>query len=399
MKQKFVSVVLALAWALGGYAYVLEAFENTNFPDSVGENGYMHYHLRASGNNLYATSKNGIYKYSETSNSWACFAMEDMHVYDFIMDGDKILALVIPENASNLNGSSLVKHDCGTGQTESLLEGKTGCLGIAQLPSNAKKMMAAFKDGIRISEDFGATWTVKDCWCSFGINNFFGFNPLLPNVIYFTTANAADEVMIYRSMDSGDSWEVLRPDAQGDNCIYDISVDPNDADHLFFSGNSIIMETCDGGKTWRLVVNHDTGINRDGASSDYPIGAVRDIMYDPYDSSTLFAVESSSFYQHMGILKSTDNGATWTVAAETETAIGSTDRFLLHEGVLFRGIMYMYTTKGIYAQQVSTAGIESVRVDGDSDSDAVYDLMGRRADNPAPGQVYISQGKKFIMKP
>ena len=50
-----------------------------------------------------------------------------------------------------------------------------------------------------------------------------------------------------------------------------------------------------------------------------------------------------------------------------------------------------------YANDVPT-GVDDIIYDqtDDNPADAVYDLMGRRVDNPVKGRIYISKGKKFV---
>lgn len=43
-----------------------------------------------------------------------------------------------------------------------------------------------------------------------------------------------------------------------------------------------------------------------------------------------------------------------------------------------------------------SAGVEAVTADSESADAAVYDIMGRKVDNPQPGNLYISNGKKFV---
>lgn len=404
MKTKL--LFLTLTSALGCLASGLSGFQNTNLPEdiAVGTSPSYH-HIDVIDNELYAATYGGIFKYSESDNSWSCWDMEGENVVDFKICGDAIVALTVPKDESgnwNTDSISLVRYNRISGQKEDLLVEEMGYEGIsgycvkllqlAQHPKNPKSLLVASSIGVWMSEDFGTTWTNIIELDIFQSMFFLGWHPMKDNVIFFTTYSNFYEALVCRSDDNGVNWEIMAPDESGDNTSYDIAFDPNDADHLLYSGQGCIFESKDCGDNWHYVLNNEC------FDAPYYLGNIYNIMYDPQDANTVFAVGNCNSPKHICMLKSTDSGATWTLALEAEMESSSNAKLFFQESILFNGKMYIYTSHGVFAKTVGTVGIESVSADADAPA-AVYDLQGRRVDNPAPGRVYISQGKKYIARP
>lgn len=64
-----------------------------------------------------------------------------------------------------------------------------------------------------------------------------------------------------------------------------------------------------------------------------------------------------------------------------------------------------YDLLGIYSNTVITGpapepivGIDAVAIENKQQNAPVYDLMGRQIENTAKGQLYIKEGRKFILR-
>ncbi len=90
-------------------ASVLGIFEDTNFPTGiVGERDGVH-RLEIIDNELYAATEKGIFKYSESSNTWSLWALEDVNVMDFKANGDEIVAIIVPQYTKEFRAVELAR--------------------------------------------------------------------------------------------------------------------------------------------------------------------------------------------------------------------------------------------------------------------------------------------------
>lgn len=56
-----------------------------------------------------------------------------------------------------------------------------------------------------------------------------------------------------------------------------------------------------------------------------------------------------------------------------------------------------YMTNFIETDDFPSAGIDCVTIDGKAQDNNIYDLFGRKVDTPVPGNIYIQNGKKYIL--
>lgn len=57
-----------------------------------------------------------------------------------------------------------------------------------------------------------------------------------------------------------------------------------------------------------------------------------------------------------------------------------------------------YFTNFIETDNFPSSGIDSAVIDGKEDNGDYYDLLGRKAENPTSGNIYICNGKKILIK-
>jgi len=105
---------------------------------------------------------------------------------------------------------------------------------------------------------------------------------------------------IWRSIDDGQSWEVLTDDLANID-VYSVAIDPSDSDTYFFgSTNGLIFKSTDAGATWSEL-------------GDVGASIVNKILIDPGNTDIIFATS-----QNDGIFRSTDAGTTWTNVIPSE---------------------------------------------------------------------------------
>ena len=131
--------------------------------------------------------------------------------------------------------------------------------------------------------------------------------PSNPATLYAVFSNRME-----RSTDDGGSWGLLANLPAGtffyfygygdhDNTL-SIAIDPHDESSVVVAGYTNVLRTRDGGATWEL------------ASWE----KLNSLVMDPRDSSTLYGVDSNGY-----LVRSTDQGSTWSPAGLTDLAIAS----------------------------------------------------------------------------
>ena len=269
--RKILLVICLLLSTAGADASVLGIFEDTNFPtDVLGERDGKH-RLEIIDNELYAATEKGIFKYSESTNSWSIWALEDVNVMDFKVNGDEVVAIIVPQDQKGFRAvemARLIRFNRNQSEWEDIMDADMGyyyheqfltyVMRLAQHPSKPQTLMVAAYPGIWISEDFGATWNFKiDYLYGYNENQFLGWHPANDNVMFYTSESPIFAAQILRSENGGDNWDIINPDPKGDNSCHHLAFDPDNADHILYSGEGCIFESDDCGITWHCVYRQD----------------------------------------------------------------------------------------------------------------------------------------------
>jgi photosystem II stability/assembly factor-like uncharacterized protein len=128
--------------------------------------------------------------------------------------------------------------------------------------------------GVWKTVDGGQVWTcVSDSQRLTGIGSV-AVAPSRPDTVYVGASAAGPTAGLYRSTDGGGHWEHVA--LQG-HAVVSIVIDPRNPDLVMAAaGDSGVMRTADGGKTWKSVL------------SDPQVGAVW-LVFDPDDPHNLYA--------------------------------------------------------------------------------------------------------------
>jgi photosystem II stability/assembly factor-like uncharacterized protein len=253
------------------------------------------------------------------------------------------------------------------------LNGFTGASDLAMDPTNPNKLFAAMWDhhrewlcrcyagvgsGIYRSTDGGTSWTRLENVITLTSGDTIGLKsdpnqarmgvaiaPSNPNRVYVVTGNWSQTAAgagqtqrgfrgFYRSNDGGDSFNTMGNASPGGDTVWTskIWIDPANADHLFIAGVNLRVSS-DGGGSWSSV----SGVHADHHA----------MAWDPTTPNRAFEGNDGGFY------RSTDNGSSWTEAANEPFTqfytvdIGEQDASRLVGGTQDNGCIRSYNAAGL----------------------------------------------------
>lgn len=174
---------------------------------------------------------------------------------------------------------------------------------------------------IRVSTDFGETWTqVEDSPkyegdSTFKLKRIWQIVPghaSMPDTLYA----GVEEAGLFVSPDRGESWAELtgltnhptRPNwfpGNGGLCLHTILLDPNDPQRMWVAISAVgVFRTTDGGETWTVCNTGLPGVPTGMPASE--VGrCVHKMVLDPRNTDTLY------MQFHGGVFRSTDGADSW----------------------------------------------------------------------------------------
>lgn len=176
-------------------------------------------------------------------------------------------------------------------------------------PHNTDHIIAGGGSNIVISQDGGYTWQRSDYFRGIGTMSA-EFDPADPQVIYIGTVEfpEPDKGGLYKSIDGGETWDLISSETPGMQTIFDIAIDLTYTDRIFFGGTShdyggfsvftgecSLYRSLDGGISWECV-----GLEMESVF-------VRKIVIDSFHSPPHVYVATFD----KGVWKSTDGGDSW----------------------------------------------------------------------------------------
>lgn len=396
--RNYIVALLVVFISTKANASVLGIFEDTHLPvPTMKQSGVSRFSVY--GEELYLSTTNGIYKYvPDNVNSWELFALEGTHVLDFVMCGNQIIAIANPQypDMSAHKSARLIKCNIRESTykditTEAMQYSYydrtlTYLCRMAQHPDNPETLIVATHGGIMQSEDFGESWTLLFDWCfGYNMNQFLGWHPNMPNVMFYTSEGGIFNATILRSENNGKDWDIIEPQPyDGDNSAHHIAFDSNDTSHLLLSGEGVIWESYDCGRSWIQIFKDDNGL-----------GYAYSIMY--HGDANIYCIGCRSNGQNIVIYNSIDNGKTWSRIAESD--IFDNHEYWLAEGIIYNNKIFLNTAGGVFTYDLSGQSFIVNNIYEDSlKNPNYYDIYGRRIATPSYNQIYIIDGKKYITK-
>ena len=193
-------------------------------------------------------------------------------------------------------GPSHVPNGQTYGATKTPVSGRCGGLVISPTDP-AHLVLCSGGGGLWGSFDRGASWqllTDDQPTTSMGA---IAAAPGAPNIVYAGTGEGDNQsqlgVGLLRSSDGGQTWQLMPSSALSGTGVFDIEVDPADPMHLWVGTLEQLLESTNGGTTWRVVQSVPTW----------------DISINPDDPLEVFAATRA------GLIRSTNGGSTWSLVA------------------------------------------------------------------------------------
>jgi photosystem II stability/assembly factor-like uncharacterized protein len=147
------------------------------------------------------------------------------------------------------------------------------------------------RGGVAISSDGGVTWTLVKHDSIRGIPVFnLTVDPLDANVVY-----AGTEIGLLKSVDAGQTWTAV-DGLPGQTRVRAVAISPSSPPRILagVDGHGVYTSD-DGGQTWQA-----------GIAGLEPNGSLHDLVVDPTNPQIVYASDHSS-----GVYRSTDGGFTW----------------------------------------------------------------------------------------
>ena len=358
---------------------------------------YSQPRMHIEGNSLYVCTNQGLYSknLAEDSSEWQCTGFNGIPLQDYVRLGNDILALQYNEGG----GFLLLSHDGG--QTyedvtpEIFLKEKYDILpSIAQAPKDsATLLVSSIYWGIFRSIDFGRTW---ECLTEYlygnGIVSFIGFHPMQPNVIFNSGEGDSLEGHINISYDGGHTWNDHDESLgfPGENCVHRPSFNPHNPHHWIAGGEGCIFISTDNGQTW----NHQNYGTDEGRNAYWYYSA-----FDEINPETIYvAGNTKGNMAAVKVMCSTDGGKTWSIPQTIQNDNPSIG--IVNDLQQYGGNLLIYTEQDIFIVsktdllKQSFASVHVITTIED-DSNAIYDLQGRRLNAEPERGLYIKDGKKI----
>ncbi len=240
--------------------------------------------------------------------------------YKFAMGGDGFEAVWNRADPNKMIGSiqfNSFRRSLDGGQTFSAATSGLADVGsgsapfvsrLSDDPEDPDRLYAIGVSGVWISEDFGGSWNLTAITEDYALEPRQEVKPSLANSQIVWAGGAMEEnSKLHVSTDRGETFTAVNNyDLVTLGTISGLATHPTDENVAFatfsFKGAPKILRTNDLGQTWEDI----TGFGTDNVSSNgYPDIATFCVLVLPFQDQTIWAGTD------LGIMESTDNGATW----------------------------------------------------------------------------------------
>lgn len=189
--------------------------------------------------------------------------------------------------------------------------------GILAQSGSPGPLFASLLSGIARSADGGNTWSLIPSTSSLHQVPLFASPPSLPSVLL-----AASFTAVYRTTDGGDTWSAVSAGLPA-GAFFDSLVFANSDPTIAYGAPQTFGPSVNGVS---LVLNYgvyrssDSGLTWQPANVGMETGRILSVAVDPTNAQTVYASSDG-----VGLLKSTDGGASWTTISTNQTGVITID--------------------------------------------------------------------------
>ncbi|HLL73234.1 MAG TPA: YCF48-related protein [Pyrinomonadaceae bacterium] len=235
-----------------------------------------------------------IYQSTDGSRTWARlanFSRPGIYIDHIIIDPRDPKIIYVAAHKHKEPGGFFKSTDGGQTWRESV-ELKTEALhSLAQSPSDPSILIVGSNKGVYRSSDSGDTWEQLPTSAYPDIRNVesIAVDPRDPRAIYVGTWH-----LPWKTEDGGKTWKSIKTGMIDDSDVFAIEIDQSRPDHVIASACSGIYESKNAGASWRKVQGIPSQSRR-----------TRDILQHPAIPTTIFAGTTEGFW------RSTNGGDSW----------------------------------------------------------------------------------------
>jgi photosystem II stability/assembly factor-like uncharacterized protein len=173
---------------------------------------------------------------------------------------------------------------------------------LTQSSKNLDLLLAGTNDAIYRSQDSGETWERMPASANSPTKvESLAIDPRDPNTIY-----AGTWYLPYKTIDGGNSWNIVKNGIIDDSDVFAIDIDHHNPDHIIASACSGIYETKNAGEQWHKVQGIPSQSRR-----------TRAILQHPSVPGLVFAGTTEGFW------RSTNGGESWMLTTSRKLEINS----------------------------------------------------------------------------
>jgi photosystem II stability/assembly factor-like uncharacterized protein len=250
---------------------------------------------------FFGTIDGQIYRSEDGGETWA--RLEGFNRPGLIMDH-----LIVDPRDSNVIYAAAHRHKEPGGFFKTADGGKTwkeaaelkgeSLHSLTQSPKDPDILLAGTNRGIYRSVNSGESWELLPTQSTPGLINVesLAIDPRNSDVIY-----AGTWYLPYKTTDGGKSWSITKTGVIDDSDIFAIEIDQANPDHVIMSACSGIYETRNAGATWRKVNGIPSQSRR-----------TRAILQNPAKPAVIYAGTTEGFWL------SANGGADWRVTTNRQ---------------------------------------------------------------------------------
>ena len=215
----------------------------------------------------YAGTREGMFRQpvgSSDTSSWSSAGLGGEEITDFVITAEDQLIASVALDSDNPTNTLFITNDGGNTWTPlaSDFGGESGtvtCQALDYDPTNTSVLYGRGNYNIAKSTDGGTTWTsVFAEWGSIGYQaDLIKVYDDNPDIVWAGGETSIFSPYMVKSMDAGESWQLVQVPSQGDNAVYSMVFAQNSPERILAGMEGQVIYTEDGGENWQIVLQPD----------------------------------------------------------------------------------------------------------------------------------------------